>query len=152
MRSFAARLSGAALAIATTAGSVSALFAAEFRSAAEAAVLYDAPSRAASPLYVVSKNYPLEVVSVTDAWIRVRDHTGALSWIERRSLAEQRSVLVTVAAAEIRARADAAAPLVFRAAREVALELVEIAPGGWVRVRHPDGASGFVRSAQVWGL
>ena len=28
----------------------------------------------------------------------------------------------------------------------------EIAQGGWVRVRHADGATGFVRANQVWGL
>ncbi|TAK40962.1 MAG: hypothetical protein EPO29_04870, partial [Betaproteobacteria bacterium] len=37
------------------------------------------------------------------------------------------------------------------AASGVALELLEITPGGWLRVRHADGASGYLRAAQVWG-
>ncbi|MGH8746779.1 MAG: hypothetical protein ACREUK_09840 [Burkholderiales bacterium] len=37
--------------------------AAEFRSVSQdAAVLYDAPSKAATPLYIVSRDYPLEVI------------------------------------------------------------------------------------------
>jgi Bacterial SH3 domain len=40
---------------------------------------------------------------------------------------------------------------VFAAAQDVVLELVEVAPNGWLRVRHADGATGFVRAAQVWG-
>jgi hypothetical protein len=33
----------------------------------------------------------------------------------------------------------------------VALELLETTPNGWLRVRHADGAFGFVRAASVWG-
>lgn len=126
--------------------------AAEFRSVQEgAAVLYDAPSRAATPLYVVSRHYPLEVIVNLEAWVKVRDHAGALTWVEKKALGDKRMVLVTAAAAEARLRPEEGAPLAFSAAQNVALELVEIAPNGWLRVRHADGASGFVRAASVWG-
>jgi SH3-like domain-containing protein len=126
--------------------------AAEFRSVQEnAAVLYDAPSRAATPLYVVQRNYPLEVLVNLDAWIKVRDHAGVLSWVEKKALGDKRMVLVTGASAEVRVRAEEGAPAAFVAAQNVALELVEVTPNGWLRVRHADGAAGFVRAAQVWG-
>ena len=126
--------------------------AAEFRSVQEnAAVLYDAPSRAATPLFVVQRNYPLEVVVNLDAWVKVRDHAGALTWIEKKALGDKRMVLVTGPSADVRARPEDGAPAVFAAAQNVALELVEVAPNGWLRVRHADGAIGFVRAAQVWG-
>jgi SH3-like domain-containing protein len=126
--------------------------AADFRSVQDnAAVLYDAPSRAATPLFVVQRLYPLEVIVNLEAWVKVRDHTGALTWIEKKSLSERRTVLVTTASAEARARPEQGAPLAFTAAQNVALELMEVAPGGWLRVRHADGASGFVRANQVWG-
>lgn len=126
--------------------------AAEYKSVEDnAAVLYDAPSRAAKPLYVVSKHYPLEVIVNLEAWVKVRDHTGALAWVERKALGARRMVLVTAPLAEARQRAEDAAPAAFGAVQNVALELVEIAPGGWLRVRHADGATGYVRAAQVWG-
>ena len=126
--------------------------AAEFRSVQEsAAVLYDAPSCAATPLYVVQRYYPLEVIVNLDAWIKVRDHAGALSWIEKKALGDKRMVLVTGASAEVRVRAEESAPAAFVAAQNVALELIETSPNGWLRVRHVDGAAGFVRAAQVWG-
>jgi SH3-like domain-containing protein len=126
--------------------------AAEFRSVQEnAAVLYDAPSKAATPLYVVQRNYPLEVIVNLDAWVKVRDAAGALSWIERKSLGDKRMLLVTGPAAEARARPEDAAPAVFSAAQNVTLELVEVAPNGWLRVRHADGATGYVRASQLWG-
>ena len=126
--------------------------AADFRSVQEnAAVLYDAPSRQATPLFVVSRSYPLEVIVNLEAWVKVRDHAGSLTWIEKKSLSDKRTVLVTAPSVEVRQRAEDGAPVVFSAAQNVALELVEIAPNGWLRVRHNDGAVGFVRAASVWG-
>lgn len=126
--------------------------ASDFRSVQEsAAVLYDAPSRAARPLVVVSKHYPLELIVNLEAWVKVRDHTGALAWVEKKYLSEKRMVMVTAPSAEVRARPEDGAPQAFVAVSGVALELVEIAPGGWLRVRHADGASGYLRATQVWG-
>jgi SH3-like domain-containing protein len=126
--------------------------ASDFRSVQEsAAVLYDAPSRASKPLYVVSQNYPLEVISESGAWVKVRDHAGAFTWIERKSLGARRTLLVTASVAEARVRAEDGAPLAFSAAQNVVLELIEAGPAGWLRVRHADGASGYLRAGSVWG-
>jgi SH3-like domain-containing protein len=126
--------------------------AADFRSVEEpVAVLYDAPSRAAKPLFVVQRSYPLEVIVNLEAWVKVRDHAGALTWVERKALSEKRTLLVTAAAADVRQRPEDGAPAAFSAAQNVTLDLVEVAPGGWLRVRHADGATGYVRAAQVWG-
>ena len=126
--------------------------AADFRSVQEsAAVLYDAPSRQATPLFVVSRSYPLEVIVNLEAWVKVRDHAGALTWIEKRALSDKRMLLVTASAAEARLRPEDTAPAVFSAAQNVVLEFLEVAPNGWLRVRHSEGATGFVRAASVWG-
>ncbi len=126
--------------------------AADYRSVQEnAAVLYDAPSRQATPLYVVSRSYPLEVIVNLEAWVKVRDHAGALTWIERKALSDRRTLLITAPSVEVRLRPEDAAPAVFSAAQNVVLEFVEVAPNGWLRVRHSDGATGFVRTASVWG-
>lgn len=148
MRRFARRL------VLGAAGAAAAplLQAADFRSVQEnTAVLYDAPSRAATPVFVVQRHYPLEVIVNLDAWVKVRDHAGALSWVEKKALGDRRMLLVTAASADVRQRPEDGAPAAFAAAQNVALELVEVAPNGWLRVRHADGATGFVRAAQVWG-
>lgn len=125
---------------------------AQFLSVGEnAAVLYDAPSRQAKPLYVVSKHYPVEVIVNLEAWVKVRDHTGALSWVERRLLVEKRTVVVIPPSAEVRVRPEDGAPAAFVAVQNVALELLGTAPGGWLRVRHADGADGYLRANLVWG-
>jgi len=127
--------------------------AAEFRSIGEAAaILYDAPSTRATKLYVASRSLPVEVISTDGAWVKVRDPLGGLSWVERKALADRRTVIVTAPVADVRQRAEDAAPLVFQAQQHVVLELVEAGATGWARVRHPDGATGFVRIGQVWGV
>jgi SH3-like domain-containing protein len=125
---------------------------AEFRSMAEAAVMYDAPSVRAAKLYVAGRSLPVEVISTDGAWVKVRDPFGGLSWVERKALAERRTVLVTAPVADVRLRAEVAAPLAFQAQTGVVLDVIEVGPSGWVRVRHADGASGYVRIAQVWGV
>jgi len=126
--------------------------AAEYRVVGEsAAVLYDAPSRQATPLFVVTRHYPLEIVVEVEAWAKVRDHTGTISWVEKRLLTDKRMVVVTATSAEAHQRPEDAAPVAFVAAQNVALELLEPAQAGWVHVRHADGADGFLRATACWG-
>ena len=125
---------------------------AQFLSVGEnAAVLYDAPSRQAKAQYVVSTHYPVEVIVNLEAWVKVRDHTGALSWVERKLLVEQRTVVVIPPSAEVRVRPEDGAPVAFIAVQNVALEYLGHAPGGWLRVRHADGVEGYLRANLVWG-
>ena len=127
--------------------------AAEFRSVADnAAVLYDAPSAKAKKLYVIGRNYPVEIVVVLEGWIKVRDAGGELAWIETKSLSERRTVMVKVRLADIRQAADDKAPLTFQAEQNVVLDLVELTGTGWARVTHRDGQSGYIRLNQVWGV
>ena len=124
----------------------------EYRSVAvDAAVLYDAPSAQAKKLFILSQNYPVEIIVSLDRWIKVRDVSGALAWIESSALGEKRSVLVKVPEAEIRSQPDSSAPLVFKAERDVALELTEIS-GSWIKVKHRDGSSGYIAAKDVWGI
>jgi SH3-like domain-containing protein len=134
--------------------------AADFRSTAEAAtVLYDAPSTRAKALFVLGRDTPLEVIVALESWIKIRDVGGSIGWVEKKSLAERRMLVVRVPLAEVRANPDDAAPLVFRAELNVLLEAAETATStattaspGWIKVRHRDGQVGYVRVAQVFGL
>ncbi|MCX7142283.1 MAG: SH3 domain-containing protein [Proteobacteria bacterium] len=131
----------------------SAAWAGDFRSIGENAVtLYDAPSVRAKKLFVASRLYPVEIIVQVDQWTKVRDVAGDLMWVEKKSLSEARTVLVTAALADVHQRAEDGAPTVFQARKGVALEIAELGTGPWVKVRHRDGQTGFVRANQVWGL
>ncbi|GMV54461.1 MAG: hypothetical protein AMXMBFR6_02660 [Betaproteobacteria bacterium] len=134
--------------------------AADYRSATEAAILYDGPTTASRPVLILLAGTPVELIVGQAGWSKIRIAEGKLLWIESRRLSERRNLIVTAAAAEIRALPGgeatattiAAAPLAFRAEQGVLLErLSDPAPSGWVKVRHRDGETGFVRMQQVWG-
>jgi hypothetical protein len=71
--------------------------------------------------------------------------------VERKTLVERRMVVVTAPSAEARVRPEDGAPAAFVAVQNVALELLGMVPGGGLRVRHPDGADGYLRTSLVWG-
>ncbi|MBI5862833.1 MAG: hypothetical protein HZB64_11775 [Rhodocyclales bacterium] len=124
----------------------------DFLSVSEAAPLFDAPSAQAKPLFVIAAGTPVERILSLEGWSKVRDNKGDLVWIEKKYLSTQRHVMVRGERAEVRASADEKSALVFVAVHDVLLELIEILPGGWIRVKHRDGQGGYVKAAQVWGL
>jgi SH3-like domain-containing protein len=136
-----------ALAI-TLPGMASAL---DFRSVGEVAVLYDAPSTKGQKLWIIARGTPVEVVISLDKWVKVRDASGTIAWIERASLADQRTVIVTAATAEVRQAANASSPLVFSASKDVVLTLLDNPNTGWIKVKHRDGSTGYIRASDVWG-
>ena len=124
----------------------------EFKSVgAEPAVLYDAPSTRGRKVFVAPRGMPVEVVLNYGEWDKVRDASGDLAWVDSKMLTSQRNVVVRVPNARIRAAAEESAPIVFTADKGVLLEMVEAAAGDWVKVRHRDGQSGYVKSSEVWG-
>jgi SH3-like domain-containing protein len=145
----ARRTSLALLAWLLTAGTACAI---DYRSiSVDAGILYDGPSTKAQKVFILGRGYPVEVLVTLEGWVKVRDATGALAWIESGQLSGKRMVMVKVPRAQAHAAADETAPVVFEAEQDVVLELLEMA-GNFARVRHADGATGFVRVNQVWGL
>lgn len=140
---------GAALVLAAVS---TASFAIDFRSVLTPSIVYDTPSDKGKKLAIVLAGTPVEMVVTLDKWVKVRDPSGSLSWIDRRALADKRTVLVTVAQATVRQTANDNAPAAFTTVKDAVLELVEPAAAGWIKVRHADGASGYLRVNEVWGL
>ena len=99
----------------------------------------------------MSRGYPLEVVVAVEGWVKVRDANGAFSWIEAKQLTDKRSVMVKVPVADVRTEPRDNAPVAFKAEQNVLLDFVSV-NGSWVQVRHRDGALGYVKVQQVWGV
>ena len=127
-------------------------FAVDYKSVTQHTVLFDGPSDKSSKVAIIARGTPVELVVVLDRWAKVRDADGTLLWVDRRLLSDKRTLIVTVAKAEIRREPSESAPLAFEAAKNVVLEWQEPGPLGWVKVRHADGQSGYVRITQVWGV
>ncbi|HCI12467.1 MAG: hypothetical protein A2063_02070 [Gallionellales bacterium GWA2_60_142] len=117
----------------------------------DSAILYDAPSLKAKKLFVVNRHMPFEQVVVLNNWIKVRDRSGSLYWVEKKSLSNTRYVFALSPLLDVRSAADFSSPVVFQVRQQVALERIESTGTGWVKVRHRDGETGYVRSTEVWG-
>jgi SH3-like domain-containing protein len=127
------------------------LVAFDFVSVAETAILYDANSLKAKKLFVATRYLPLEQVVELDNWVKVRDFSGKLFWIEKRQVSNKRYVMVTVPVSTIRRNPEDDAEVVFKATQQLSLEWLGNTGTGWVKVRHADGTMGYAKSVDVWG-
>ncbi|MDX5364335.1 MAG: hypothetical protein LPJ91_09300 [Pseudazoarcus pumilus] len=124
----------------------------KFNSVAEPALLYDTPSAQGRKLFIISPGTPVEVVVELDQWVKVRDPSGSINWIQRSALRKERTVMVTVDQAAARISPDTGSGISFEATRSVVLDLVSEAGNGWIQVRHQNGTVGYLRVTEVWGL
>jgi len=115
------------------------------------AILYDAPSIKAKKLFVVNRYMPFEQIVTLDSWVKVRDRSGGLYWVEKRVLSNKRYVFALLPLLDVRAEPDFGSSRLFQVRQQVALERIESTGTGWIKVRHQDGNAGYVRSTEVWG-
>jgi hypothetical protein len=143
------RLLAAALMFGAVAGSAHAL---EFKSVgASPAILYDAPPERGRKVFIAPRGMPVEIVLTYGDWSKVRDVAGDLLWVQSKLLSPQRMIVIKTANAKVHAVADDTAPVVFTADRSVVMEMAEPVSSGWVKVRHRDGLTGYVKAPDVWG-
>ncbi|MBI5428951.1 MAG: SH3 domain-containing protein [Nitrosomonadales bacterium] len=127
-------------------------YAVDFVSVRErSAILYDAPSLQAKKLFVVNRYMPFEQVVTLNSWVKVRDRSGGLYWVEKRVLGNERYVFALLPLVDARTEPDFGSARVFQVRQQIALEFLEATGTGWVKVRHQDGNIGYVRGTEVWG-
>lgn len=136
---------------ALTVGSLTA-HALDFCSAAKhGAALYDTPSDKARKLLVVSRATPLEVLLEQAEWLRVRNQKGTIAWIKKQDTSPQRHLQVIkpgIVHKDARNNSDS----VFRTETGLLLEMLTNTKTGWIKVKHRDGLTGYIRIEEVWGL
>lgn len=124
----------------------------DFRSiAVPKAVLFDAPSAQAKKLYLLWQGYPVEIIVNLGDWVKVRDNQGTLTWVESKNLSPNRTVIVVKEQVSMHQSADANSSVVSQLQKDVVLDYIETAAGGWVKVKHRDGLTGYVQATAVWG-
>jgi SH3-like domain-containing protein len=140
-------IAGAALLLVATAGQ-----ALDFKTVgSEPVILYDLPSVKSAKLFVAPRGMPLEVMLAYGDWVKVRDVSGDLAWTEANGLSDKRQVVVRQSGLKVRTTPDTSARIGFIADKGTLLEVIELIASGWVKVRHQDGQSGYLKSTDIWG-
>lgn len=124
----------------------------EYRSTGRVVILYDAPSTTAGKVAIAGSGLPLEVVVDTETWVKVRDASGRLTWVEKSALNGAKSVMVKAETSVIRKQPHANADEVVLVARGVLLNVGgSVDAYGWLPVKHVDGLAGWLPAHEVWG-
>jgi SH3-like domain-containing protein len=92
---------------------------------------------------------PVEIVREYGIWRQVRDPHGGTGWVNKNLLSGDRTAYVTKAVRTLHARADIAAPPVWRAEPGVVAKIV-LCEGRWCQLT-VDGRSGYILRDQIWG-
>ena len=118
---------------------------------ASATIFYSGPSPLSRKVAVASRYLPVEVLVSSGDWVKIRDSSGELAWVEAKNLAPKRMLVVTSALAHMRQKPDASSASVAQLERNVVVEFIEPAPG-WIKVKHRDGPVGYLAITDVWGV
>ncbi|WP_223871884.1 SH3 domain-containing protein [Candidatus Dactylopiibacterium carminicum] len=124
----------------------------DYKNVTEHAIVYDAGSTKATSLFILRRGTPVEVIVSINRWVKVREASGGLGWVESSQLGDARQVIVTEARASLRESPDENAPEVLVVGRDVLLEVLESPAGSWLKVRHQDGQAGFISIRSIWGI
>lgn len=116
---------------------------------ARPAVLYDGPQKTARAKAILSGGYPVKQISQLQGWRKVTTHNGDSGFLAEEDITRGRRAVVIANRAIIYNAANDASPPVFYARRGVVLDLLG-REGGWLKVAHPDGETGYVTAAAVW--
>ena len=97
------------------------------------------------------KGLPVEILTVYDAWRRVRDHDGTIGWVHNSMLSNRPGVVVTSAKrAPIRSEENLKSPVIALADRDVVAELKDC--GRWACRIHVKDITGWIARAAVWDV
>ncbi|MEN3113027.1 SH3 domain-containing protein [Uliginosibacterium paludis] len=132
-----------------TATSASAL---EYKSLVDNAIVYDACSTKARPVFILRHGTPVEVIVSVDKWVKIREQGGGLGCLPSETLGNTRQVIVTASSADVLQKPEQGAPAAFSVAKDVILEAIDKPDGAWLKVRHSGGQSGYIPLKSVWGI
>jgi SH3-like domain-containing protein len=92
---------------------------------------------------------PVRVIESYPNWRKIEDPDGTKGWVQANLLSNVRTALVTGDVRELRASADASAPVVWRAEPGVVGRISQCARG-WC-LFDAKGRAGYIQTTHIWG-
>lgn len=123
--------------------------------AGEKVNLRKGPSTQYPIIWELGKGFPLRIRSYKDNWIKVSDFEGDIGWIYKDLVSKKPHLIVKInknskARINIRSGPGTKYKVVGKAEYGVVFQTLKRGDG-WVKVRHEDGLTGWVKRSLLWG-
>jgi len=117
------------------------------------AILYEGPSNSTKKLFIVTQDYPLQIIVSLKDWKKVKDHEGKISWIQSSSVYQERTVMVIRNKVNLYHEASLQSAKLADISKFVVLKLDSpLVTDGWIKVKSQlEGIVGFLKVEGVWG-
>ena len=107
------------------------------------------PSTSDKVVWQVFESFPLKVVERKGKWAHVEDFEGDTGWIYETLLSSQKTVIVKVDTANMRAGSSTGVPVVATVKKGVVFDVVQM-KGDWVEVNYKDELTGWMHNSLLW--
>lgn len=108
------------------------------------------PGLNTQPLWRLQKGYPLRVIKRQGKWLKVQDFEGDRGWIYRPLISRTPHYIVKGKIVNIRSGPGRHRRVIGQAVRGDLLRTLG-KKAAWVKVRLPNGRSGWIAKRLVWG-
>jgi len=108
-------------------------------------------------LWKIGSGFPVDIVKSEGEWVQVKDFEGSIGWVNKKTTQKAPHMIVkankgTTKQIDVRSEPNATkGKVVARANYGVVFKTLE-KKGGWVKVEHGQGVTGWVESGQLWGF
>ncbi|MCL2457284.1 MAG: SH3 domain-containing protein [Desulfobulbus sp.] len=114
------------------------------------------PSTGSPILWKLDSGFPLELIATKGEWLQVRDFEGSSGWVHKKTTQKGAFAIVkankgTDGQINVRQEPDLNADVVAKASYGVVFKVLQ-KQGGWAKVEHVQGVTGWVDSRLLWGL
>lgn len=108
------------------------------------------PGKNYAVLWELGLGYPLRVLGSKGNWLKVADFEGDTGWIYKKLVSKKPHLIVKKKQINIRKNPGTRNAIVGKAKYGVVLQTVKRGKG-WVKVRHQNGLTGWVKRDLLWG-
>lgn len=127
-----------------------AAFAAEYVSVKKDGVnIRSGPSTNDTIVWQVFESFPLQILEKQGKWLHVIDFEGDKGWIYEPLVSNQKTVIVTVDTANMRAGSSTDDPVIATVKKGVVFQVLEM-NGSWMKLRYKDELTGWMHNSLLW--
>ena len=118
--------------------------------------MHSGPGTTYGLLWTIGSGFPVEIVSSKGEWLQVKDFEGSTGWVHKKATQKTPHMIVkankgTDQQINVRSEPSTKGRIVAKANYGVVFKTLE-KKGGWVKVEHGQGVTGWVDGLLLWGF